>query len=109
MEKQSDWDISVADLSKLQTEKARVQLIDVRELHEREICDIGGEPIPLGSFEERIGELDKTAHIVVHCRSGKRSARATAALRAAGFENAWNLNGGILAWIDEIDSTLTKY
>lgn len=109
MEKQSDWDISVVDLSKLRTEKARVQLIDVRESHEREICEIGGELIPLGSLEDRMGDLDKAAHIVLHCRSGKRSARATTALRAAGFENAWNLNGGILAWIDEIDSTLTKY
>ena len=53
--------------------------------------------------------LFRSSHLVVHCRSGGRSAKAVELLRASGFENAWNLQGGILAWIDRIDPSLTRY
>lgn len=109
MERQSDWDIDVHDLKRLRDAGVLSRLIDVREAHEYEICNLGGELIPLRTLPTRIGELDPSAHIAVHCRSGARSARAVAALRGAGFENAWNVNGGILAWIDRIDPTLTRY
>lgn len=109
MSQQSPWDISVEDLKKLQDEQAEFVLIDVREPHEYEICQIGGDLIPLGQLASRIHELDPQAHVVVHCRSGGRSAKAVAALREAGFQNAWNVQGGILAWIERIDSSLTKY
>ena len=55
----------------------------------------------------RMGDIDKGAHVVVHCRSGGRSANAVTLLRANGFENAWNVQGGILAWIDRIDSSVS--
>ena len=106
---QSPWDISVEDLKRLRDEKADFVLLDVREPREYEICDLGGQLIPLGTLANRIGELDQSAHIVVHCRSGGRSANAVKALRGAGFENVWNLNGGILAWIERIDPSLTTY
>jgi rhodanese-related sulfurtransferase len=106
---QSPWDISVEDLKKLRDDGADFVLIDVREPREYEICDLGGELIPLGTLASRIGELDPSAHTVVHCRSGGRSANAVKTLRGAGFENVWNLNGGILAWIDRIDPSLTRY
>ena len=109
MAAQSDWDISVDDLKGLLDEKADFRLIDVREAHEAEICTLGGELIPLGSLLQRIGELDGDSHIVVHCRSGGRSAQAVKAMRGAGFENTWNLQGGILAWIERIDPSLQAY
>lgn len=109
MPQQSEWDISVEELKVLRDGSAVFVLIDVREDHEFEICELGGELIPLGSLPEKLGELDKDAHTVVHCKSGGRSARAVQLMRASGFTNAWNVNGGILAWIERIDSSLTPY
>jgi sulfur-carrier protein adenylyltransferase/sulfurtransferase len=106
---QSPWDISVEDLKRLRDEGADFVLVDVREPHEYEICHLDGELIPLGTLPARLGELDRDAHIVVHCRSGGRSAKAVEMMRGAGFKNAWNLNGGILAWIERIDPSLTPY
>lgn len=84
-------------------------LIDVREPHEARICRIpGARLIPLGDLPRRVAEIDGTRRIVVHCRSGQRSARAVSFLRGAGFD-AWNLKGGILDWIDQVDPTQPKY
>lgn len=106
---QSPWDISVEDLKKLRDESASFTLIDVREPHEYEICHLDGELIPLGTLAGHLDELDRGAHIVVHCRSGGRSANAVKAMRSAGFSNVWNVNGGILAWIERVDPSLTRY
>jgi adenylyltransferase/sulfurtransferase len=103
------WDISVEDLKALRDEGSDFVLVDVREQREFEICNLGGELIPLGSLPGRLGELDRAAHIVVHCRTGARSGKAVELMRAAGFGNAWNVGGGILAWIDRIDPSLTPY
>lgn len=108
-ERQSAWDISVEDLDKLRKQRADFMLLDVREPHEFQICNLEGKLIPLKSLPQRLGELDKDAHVVVHCRSGGRSAKAVELLRASGFDNAWNVQGGILAWIDRIDPNLTRY
>ena len=87
-----------------------VELIDVREPHEREIGRIGGARlIPLGEFPEHLGSFDHRRDIVVHCRSGVRSAKAVRQLQAAGFTRVWNLAGGILRWSDEVDPTIPKY
>lgn len=109
MAAQCEWDISVEDLKKLRDDAASFVLVDVREPHEFEICDLGGELIPLGSLPEHLDGLDKNAHTVVHCRSGGRSANAVKLMRQVGFTNVWNVNGGILAWIDRIDPSLTPY
>jgi len=109
MPAQSPWDISVEDLKKLRDEGADFVLVDVREPHEYEICHLEGLLIPLGALAERVEELHQEAHVVVHCRSGGRSAKAVEILRGAGFANAWNVQGGILAWIERIDSSLTRY
>ncbi len=106
---QTDWDIEVDDLKALRDGGSDFVLVDVRETGEYETCNLGGQLIPLSSLPARIGELDSGAHVVVHCRTGARSSRAVKLLREAGFENAWNLRGGILAWIDRIDPTLTRY
>ena len=85
-------------------------ILDVREPFEAAICSLPGAVlIPLGELPQRLGELDRTADIVVHCKSGGRSARAVALLRDRGFAGAVNLTGGILRWINEIDHSLRRY
>ena len=84
--------------------------IDVREPHEYRICHIPtARLIPLGEVPKRLNELDPQADIVIHCKSGMRSARACGILRAAGFEHVRNMKGGILAWSDKVDPRLPKY
>ena len=84
-------------------------ILDVREPHEYQICNINGTLIPLGDLSRRVSELDSSREIVAHCRSGARSAQAVDFLRKAGFRKIWNLKGGILAWSDEVDSSVPKY
>lgn len=84
-------------------------ILDVREPHEYQICNIGGHLLPLGELSRRAAELDSSREIVAHCRSGKRSAEAVEFLRKAGFRKLWNLKGGILAWSDEVDPSVPKY
>jgi adenylyltransferase/sulfurtransferase len=85
-------------------------LIDVREPHEYQICNIpAAKLIPLGEVGKRLGELDPEADIVIHCKSGMRSARACGILKAAGFKHVRNMKGGILAWSDQVDPGVPKY
>jgi rhodanese-related sulfurtransferase len=84
-------------------------ILDVREPHEYQICNINGHLIPLGELPGRVSELDSSREIVAHCRSGKRSADAVEFLRQSGFRKIWNLKGGILAWSDEVDPSVPKY
>tara|TARA_B100000809_G_C15136658_1_gene530911 strand:+ start:3619 stop:5145 length:1527 start_codon:yes stop_codon:yes gene_type:complete len=86
------------------------QLIDVREPSEYELCNINGELIPLGEVESSLEKISKNKAVVFQCRSGKRSADAIEALQIKyKFENLYNLEGGILAWADQIDSNIKKY
>src|SRR6267143_54921 len=84
-------------------------ILDVREPHEFQICNLKGNLIPLGELPRRVHELDSSREIVAHCRSGKRSAEAVDFLRKAGFRKILNLKGGILAWSDEVDPSVPKY
>jgi len=84
-------------------------ILDVREPHEYQICNLHGHLIPLGELPRRVHELDSSKEIVAHCRSGKRSADAVQFLQKAGFRKISNLKGGILAWSDEVDPTIPKY
>jgi sulfur-carrier protein adenylyltransferase/sulfurtransferase len=84
-------------------------ILDVREPHEYQICNLKGNLIPLGELPRRVHELDSSREIIAHCRSGKRSAEAVDFLRKAGFRKILNLKGGILAWSDEVDPTVPKY
>ena len=84
-------------------------ILDVREPHEYQICNIGGYLIPLGDLPKRVHELDSARLIVSHCRSGKRSAEAVEFLLKTGFRKVWSLKGGILAWSDQVDSSVPKY
>ncbi len=84
-------------------------VLDVREPHEYQICNIGGYLIPLGDLPKRVNELDSSREIVAHCKSGVRSGKAVEFLQKTGFRKARNLKGGILAWADKIDNSVPKY
>jgi adenylyltransferase/sulfurtransferase len=87
-----------------------VFILDVREQQEFQICRIPSSTlIPLGDLPDRLVELEGRDDMVVHCKSGARSAKAVKLLHKAGFVKAKNLRGGILAWIDEVDPSLPKY
>jgi molybdopterin/thiamine biosynthesis adenylyltransferase/rhodanese-related sulfurtransferase len=84
-------------------------ILDVREPHEYQICNLKGHLIPLGELPNRVHELDSSHEIIAHCRSGKRSAQAVDFLRKAGFRKVYNLHGGILSWSTEVDPTVPRY
>ncbi len=85
-------------------------LLDVRDPHEYAIARIpGARLVPLGGFADAIPTLDRETDIVIHCRSGARSAKAVRQLQAAGFTRVWNVVGGILRWADDVDPSVAKY
>lgn len=102
--------ISALDLKAKQGRGDRFVLLDVREPFEFDICRIpGARLIPLGELAARMSELDSADEIVLQCKSGMRSARALKLLQEAGFGKLWNLDGGILAWSETVDSSVPKY
>lgn len=102
--------ISVQELKQWQEESKAFVLIDVREPYEQEIVDIGGQLIPKGEIEQQLDQIPKTGDVVVHCRSGKRSADVIELLQAQyGYTNLLNLEGGILAYAKEVDQELATY
>ncbi len=102
-------EIQVAELKRRLDTGDDIFVLDVREPHEYQICNVGGYLIPLGDLPKRIHELDSSREIVVHCKSGARSAKAVDFLRKSGFKRASNLTGGILAWAEKIDPSIPKY
>jgi molybdopterin/thiamine biosynthesis adenylyltransferase/rhodanese-related sulfurtransferase len=105
----STADVQVEELKQRLDKGDDIFVLDVREPHEYQICNIGGYLIPLGDLPKRVSELDSSKEIVAHCRSGMRSAKAVAFLRQAGFKKVHNLAGGILAWADRVDPKMPKY
>ena len=90
--------------------RAPFTLLDVREPFEINICAIDGSlRIPMHQVPGRIDELDRTKPVVVHCRSGARSAQIANYLRQQGFPSVYNLSGGILAWSQMVDPSLPQY
>ena len=103
-------DTTVEELKRRIGRQDGVFILDVREPQEHQICSIPGSTlIPLGDLPQRLPELEGYDDMVVHCKSGARSAKAVKLLREAGFKKARNLRGGILAWIDRVDPSLPKY
>ncbi len=107
----SDREITVEELKKkMDAHEPDLFVLDVREPQEFQIARIPGTVlIPLGEVPRRVSELDPSKQIVVHCKSGVRSAKAAEFLRSSGFPRVQNLTGGILAWIDRIDPSQPKY
>src|SRR5207237_1758979 len=97
-------DITVEQLQLRLQKGDKVFILDVRNPEEYQICKIAGSTLlPLPALPQRFGELDKSREMIVHCKSGMRSAKAIAYLKQQGFTKLKNLKGGILAWADKID------
>ncbi len=103
-------EITAKELYDWQVRGEKFQLIDVREPHEYDIVNIGGELIPLATVSANSERIDRDRKVVVHCKMGGRSAKAIRELEEKfGFSNLYNLKGGILSYIDEVQPELTKY
>ena len=101
---------TVSELKQMLDNKEDFQLVDVREENEFEVCNLGGLLIPMNTVPDHVEKIVKDKPVVVHCRSGKRSANVISYLETNhGYTNLYNLEGGILAWADEIDPDMPKY
>ena len=106
----SEWEIDVVDLKQRLDRGDPIFVLDVREPHEYQICSLPDTVlIPLGDLPKRVNELNSADDIVVHCKSGIRSAKAVDFLKKTGFRKVKNLKGGILAWSDRVDPSVPKY
>ncbi|WP_316830518.1 rhodanese-like domain-containing protein [Pedobacter aquatilis] len=103
-------EISVQELKEKIDNKEDFQLIDVRETFEYEVSNLDGENIPLGGILIEADKVAKDKPVIIQCRSGKRSAAAVMQLEAQyGFDNLYNLKGGILAWQEAFDPNMPVY
>ncbi|HUH19909.1 rhodanese-like domain-containing protein [Albibacterium sp.] len=102
-------EISVEELKSKIDNNEDFQLIDVRETFEYEVSNLDGENIPLASVLLEKDKISKDKPVIVHCRSGKRSAQAIMLLEKEGYDNLSNLVGGILAWKEDIDPDMDVY
>jgi len=102
--------MTVRELKQKLDNRDKFVLLDVREPFEWDICHIDhAKLIPLGQLPSRMSELDSADEIVIHCKSGGRSAKAVRLLQEAGFGKLHNVEGGITAWAEEVDTTVPKY
>ena len=103
-------EITAKELYDMQVRGEQFQVIDVREPHEYQIVNIGGELIPLSTVADNADHISRDKPVIVHCKMGGRSAKAIRELEEKfGFTNLYNLKGGILSYIDEVNPELTKY
>jgi sulfur-carrier protein adenylyltransferase/sulfurtransferase len=103
-------EISVKELYDWQVRGEDFQFIDVREEHEYEIVNLGAELVPLGVVAQYADKIDRKRKVVIHCKTGNRSAKAIRELEDKfGFKNLYNLKAGIFGYIDEVNPELSKY
>lgn len=103
-------EITVQELKAKLDQKEDIQIIDVREKHEFQICNINGELIPLGAIPDNINRISKDKPVIIHCHHGMRSTNAILhIMEVGGHTNLYNLKGGINAWATEIDQEMSTY
>jgi adenylyltransferase/sulfurtransferase len=103
-------DLTPLELKQRLSQGEAIELIDVRDPHEWQICRIdGARLVPLATLPERLHEFDSSRTYVLHCKSGARSAKAVEVLHKAGFRRLHNLKGGILAWSRDVDPSVPTY
>lgn len=103
-------EISVQELKQKIDNNEDFQLIDVREQHEYDICNLNGELIPMGIMLENVETISRDKPVIIHCKSGRRSGVIINELeKRFGFSNLYNLKGGILAYGREIDPSIILY
>jgi len=108
-EKNGVPEISVSELKQKMDNGESINVLDVREPHEYEVANIGVKLVPLGELPQRIAEFEQSENFAIHCKTGGRSAKAVKLLQDAGFENVYNVKGGITAWSEEVDPSVPKY
>ncbi len=96
-------EISVQELSEILEKDPTTVLIDVREEDEFNDVNLAGQLIPMSEIEERFAEIPKEGTVYIYCRSGRRSRTAIEFLKSKGYSNLFNVTGGILAWLNEIN------
>jgi rhodanese-related sulfurtransferase len=101
--------VTAVELKQMMDDGQIAALIDVREPFEVEVASIDGINIPMAKLEQHLDQIPKEGTVVIHCRSGARSANAIIRLEALGYTNLYNLQGGILGWSDTVDATVAKY
>jgi molybdopterin/thiamine biosynthesis adenylyltransferase/rhodanese-related sulfurtransferase len=107
---EASFETTVKELKSRLDRGEPIFILDVRNPEEFQICRIPGSVlVPLPQLPQRLSELDSNREMVVHCKSGMRSAKAIQFLRQQGFTKLSNLKGGILAWADQIDPAMPKY
>ncbi|MEK6614882.1 MAG: rhodanese-like domain-containing protein [Bacteroidota bacterium] len=103
-------EVTVSELKQMMDNEDDFQLIDVREEYEVDIASIGGELIQMGDVMDTLDKISRNKKVVLYCRYGNRSGIVAQVLEEQhGFTNIYNLKGGILAWADEIDTSMEKY
>jgi len=108
-EKNGVPEITVKDLKGKLDNGEDINVLDVREPHEYEVANIDVKLVPLGELPRRLAEFDQSENFAIHCKTGGRSAKAVKLLQDAGFQNVYNVKGGITAWSEEIDPSIPKY
>jgi adenylyltransferase/sulfurtransferase len=95
---------------KVKFESGEINLVDIRELYEYQVCQIGGLHIPMDQVVDRIADLQQLQPICVMCKSGKRAAAvANMLVTEFEFERVFVLDGGISAYIEQVDPSLELY
>ena len=101
--------ISVAELKSKFDHSEDFQLIDIREEYELALACIGGDHIPMGEVRQNLDKIRKDIPVVMHCRTGIRGGNMVVFLTDNGYDNLYNLEGGINAWAEQIDATMNAY
>ncbi|MBT3989610.1 MAG: sulfurtransferase [Rhodospirillaceae bacterium] len=102
--------ITVEQLNELRSQNESHTLLDIREHHELAICSIEGSlDIPMNTLPENLEKLPKDEPLIVMCHIGGRSAQVAYWLHQNGYENTLNLEGGIAAWAQNIDTGMAQY
>ncbi|MFL5727860.1 MAG: rhodanese-like domain-containing protein [Cytophagaceae bacterium] len=99
-------EVTPAELKQMLDSKEDIQLIDVRESHEFQGGHIEAELIPMNSVPQNLDKISREKKVIMICRSGNRSGNVIRFMEAQGFENLYNLKGGMLAWKKDIDSSM---
>lgn len=100
-------EISIETLQSWRSKKRAMQIVDIREIQEFQLGNLGGDHIPMAECLRRHKEIRRDIPVVVHCRTGRRSEAVVSALAEKhGFENLRNLAGGIMAWALAVDPSI---
>ncbi|MBI2966538.1 MAG: rhodanese-like domain-containing protein [Bacteroidetes bacterium] len=103
-------EITPLELFDILRKKEDVQVIDIREPYESEICSLGGERIPMDDIFGKLNLISAEKPVILYCRNGVRSTALAGILeKKFHYSNIAVLKGGILSYIEEVDPSMTPY